>query len=243
MALDLIDIGTAADDGTGDDLRTSFIKTNLAITEIENKMPVLDKDNPSLEMHVSTTGLAAQMQVIDDETGHLVATMEWHKASQEFIFSLFDKNTGALKSGFSAMPDGTVRNPTWESSLPVFPDTLVTADLLDMALYTKAEKTYVDNAIINTYTGTTVPVDTFGKEGDKYHKYATDTLSDIITGTSFESYSDTYIELLYNSTATGIKSVGIDPAADDLRPGSSNPRAGYAGSHRLFWNTYVCVVQ
>jgi hypothetical protein len=106
MALDEINIGVAANDGTGDDLRTSFIKTNLAIEEIGRKMDELDADNPTIPMHVSAAGTAAQMEVIDDETGHLVATMEWYKATQEFAFNLFDRTTGVLKAEFEIKPTG-----------------------------------------------------------------------------------------------------------------------------------------
>jgi len=57
-------------------------------------------------MHVSAAGTAAQMEVIDDETGHLVATMEWYKAAQEFSFNLFDRTTGVVKAEFEIKPDG-----------------------------------------------------------------------------------------------------------------------------------------
>ena len=106
MALEDINIGTNPDDGTGDKLRNAFIKINTAIDEIENKMPLLDKDNPLFDMEVSAIGSAAMMRVIDKETGHLVATMEWLKAEQEFVFNLLDKNTGLSKATFEIKPDG-----------------------------------------------------------------------------------------------------------------------------------------
>ena len=106
MALAKVDIGTVANDGTGDVLRDAFIKINTAIGEVDKRMPLLDPDNPTLTMHVSTAGTAAQMDVVDDETGHLVATMEWYKAAQEFTFNLFDRTTGVLKAEFEIKPDG-----------------------------------------------------------------------------------------------------------------------------------------
>ena len=73
-----------------------------------NLMHNLDPDNPTMPMHVSATGTAAQMQVVDDETNHIVATMTWHKPTQTFTFALFDKDTGARKIEFLMSPDGRI---------------------------------------------------------------------------------------------------------------------------------------
>jgi hypothetical protein len=106
MALSKVNIGTSPNDDTGDTIRESFTKVNLAIDEIETKMPALDTVNPTLTMHVGATGSAAQMDVVDSETGHLVASMEWYKPDQDFTFNLFDRTTGAMKAEFVMKPDG-----------------------------------------------------------------------------------------------------------------------------------------
>jgi len=67
-------------------------------------MPLLDKDNPTMMLHVSPAGHAAQMQVLNN--GHTVASMEWEKGTQEFFFSLSDKDSGVLKAQFEIKPDG-----------------------------------------------------------------------------------------------------------------------------------------
>ena len=69
-------------------------------------MPMLDKDNPAMKMHVSASGAAAQMQVIDDETGHLVAEMSWMKGTQEFALMINERTTGVLKSSFVINANG-----------------------------------------------------------------------------------------------------------------------------------------
>jgi len=106
MALQQVNIGTNPDDGTGDVLRLAFMKVNLAIADVDKKMPKLDEQNPTLSMHVGSGGTAAQMDVIDTETGHLVASMEWFKTNQDFTFNLFDRTTGALTAEFEIKPDG-----------------------------------------------------------------------------------------------------------------------------------------
>ena len=67
-------------------------------------IPVLDKDNPTLKMDVSDTGRAAQMQVTHKTRA--VASMEWFKDTQQFVFSLFDKTSGVVKATFEIKPDG-----------------------------------------------------------------------------------------------------------------------------------------
>jgi len=63
--------------------------------------------NPYMKMEVIAGGKTAQMSVEDGETKHMVATMEWHKATQSFNFILFDKDSGGTKNSFSLFNDGT----------------------------------------------------------------------------------------------------------------------------------------
>ena len=62
--------------------------------------------NPNVKMKVIDGGHSAQMQVIDDKTGHGVASMEWLKATQEFVFTLSDAISGVVKASFEIKPDG-----------------------------------------------------------------------------------------------------------------------------------------
>ena len=62
--------------------------------------------NPVMKMEIEKGGKTAQMQVIDTEGGHAVAAMEWLSATQEFVFSLYDKNSGVVKATFEIKPDG-----------------------------------------------------------------------------------------------------------------------------------------
>ena len=106
MTLQNVNIGAAPNDGTGDALRTAFTVINLAIAEVDRKMPMLDADDPTMVLGVSDSGLAAQMQVLDKHTGHMVASMEWLKSTQTFMFTLFDKDSGTSKAIFEIKPDG-----------------------------------------------------------------------------------------------------------------------------------------
>jgi hypothetical protein len=62
--------------------------------------------NPAMKMEVEAGGHSAQMQVIDKEAKHAVASMEWLKATQEFVFTLYDKTSGVAKATFEIKPDG-----------------------------------------------------------------------------------------------------------------------------------------
>ena len=62
--------------------------------------------NPVMKMELETGGRSAQMQVIDKEAGHAVASMEWLKTTQEFVFTLYNKDSGVVKATFEIKPDG-----------------------------------------------------------------------------------------------------------------------------------------
>lgn len=66
----------------------------------------LQGNNPTMKMSVKAPGIAAQMQVVDDQTYHTVASMEWLKTTQEFIFTLMDRITGTAKAIFEVKSDG-----------------------------------------------------------------------------------------------------------------------------------------
>jgi len=94
-------------DITAEDIR-NIVNSVLTLAEdvpVDGKYS-LDGVNPVFKMGVLAGGIAAQMQVIDKETGREVATMEWHKATQTFNFVLFDKSSGVVKNSLSITPDG-----------------------------------------------------------------------------------------------------------------------------------------
>jgi len=88
------------------DIDLDGVKTAIVDLNAPKEVYALIGDNPTMKMEVEDAGHAAQMQVIDKKTGHGVATMEWLKTTQEFIFSLSDKDTGVAKATFEIKPDG-----------------------------------------------------------------------------------------------------------------------------------------
>ena len=66
----------------------------------------LKGNNPSMKMEMEAAGHSAQMQVIDLDTGYPVATMEYLKATKEFMFVLSDPNTGVAKAELEIKQDG-----------------------------------------------------------------------------------------------------------------------------------------
>ena len=68
----------------------------------------LDGMTPSLKLGVKPGGMAGVVQVYDlDGAVHLVAGMEWLRATQELMFTLSDKDSGVTKGMFQLKPDGT----------------------------------------------------------------------------------------------------------------------------------------
>ena len=82
------------------------LKDFKTVIETPKEQYALVGNNPIMRMDIVAGGHSAQMQVLDKETGHQVATMEYFKANGEFIFSLFDKDSGAVKNTFELKPDG-----------------------------------------------------------------------------------------------------------------------------------------
>ena len=98
------------------------LKTFMAIMAEPVSEYELIGHSPTMKMVVETGGTAAQMQVLDQENMHLVATMEWLRSTGEFMFSLFDKTTGISKANFEIKLDGNayigdekvLANSKWE---------------------------------------------------------------------------------------------------------------------------------
>ena len=66
----------------------------------------LEGNNPTMKMIIEAAGHAAQMQVVDKASGHMAATMEYLKATKEFLFTLFDSASGTAKATFELKQDG-----------------------------------------------------------------------------------------------------------------------------------------
>ena len=66
-----------------------------------------------------------------------------------------------------------------------------------------ATKEYVNNSIVNRYSGLNHPNIDLGKEGDKYHQFQTSADVDIQTGTASNDYYHIYFELYGNASGTG----------------------------------------
>jgi len=66
----------------------------------------LEGKNPMVMMKLDKSGTAAQMQVLDKETGHLVANLEYLKSSQSLSLDLFDRITGAVRTSMELKHNG-----------------------------------------------------------------------------------------------------------------------------------------
>ena len=84
-------------------VRTSFDKVDPEQQAVPQHVEV-EGTNPTVHLKPNAASSAAQMQVIYG--GHDVASMEWLKSSQSFIFNLADKTTGVVKATFEIRQDG-----------------------------------------------------------------------------------------------------------------------------------------
>ena len=68
----------------------------------------LEGDNPTMFMKMNAAGSAAQMQVIDKDSGHMVANFEYLKSTQSLSLDLFDKTTGAIRTSLELKHNSSI---------------------------------------------------------------------------------------------------------------------------------------
>jgi hypothetical protein len=147
----------------------------------------------------------------DLNTDNLVSDMHYRE-SQGYFINLRDKANGSLLSELQLSEDGSVVNPTFDVNTVTDKDSLAPIWLVEKGLRAKADKEYVNSAIINTYSGTTVPNDADGKDGDRYHRFASQANQTIQSGNSLEAYDQTYVEIYYDNTQPGLYSISLEPS-------------------------------
>ena len=101
-------IATLLPDNTTGVITPAAVRGSFDLVDPEQQAAVQHVEvvgsNPTVHLKPNAGSSAAQMQVIYN--GHDVASMEWLKATQEFIFNLADKDTGVVKATFEIKTDG-----------------------------------------------------------------------------------------------------------------------------------------
>ena len=63
--------------------------------------------NPILQLEIETGGTAAQVQVVDEASGHALASLEYVRSAEELYIALLNKTSGAWRTLLEIKPDGT----------------------------------------------------------------------------------------------------------------------------------------
>ena len=74
----------------------------------------------------------------------------------------------------------------------------------------KASRSYVNKAIVNTFTGTAIPSSSLGKSGDQYHRYETSTPKIISSGVSKDDYDASGFYILDEISSPNTQEIYID---------------------------------
>ena len=85
-------------------------------------------------------------------------------------------------------------------------------DIVNEEIPSLAKKTYVDKSIVNTYSGSTTPLSTLGKNNDRYREFPATASQEVFKEDSAEPYDSTYfVPFEDNSVPTGVEYLGISP--------------------------------
>ena len=183
------------------------IESNLlAMSPTPGKM-VLDGNLPTVDMLYGASGQAV-MNVIDKSDGKLRAQFLY---AQDGITLRTKATDGSVVGELILMPDGSVLNPTAPTSI-ISSDELITAGQIAEPINAKADKAYVESAVINTYTGTALPDPTLGHSGDRYHRFNTSTSNTLKAGNAEEDYSTHGFTIFTDQTSNGLQEIFVVPS-------------------------------
>jgi len=172
---------------------------------------LLEGGLPTVNLAISG-GSEATINIIDLDEGKTVGQIVYDGLTQAIDIRLEDPVNTSNKCYLSLNIDGSVTNPTAPQEIQESDD-LVVARQLEEPFRLKADIEYVNSAIVNTYAGTTVPSSTLGKDGDRYHRYASSVTQTFKQGVCLEDYSEPYTEIYYDGSVTdGVYSIGIEPS-------------------------------
>ncbi len=200
---DIIDFTIFADD-TGVNVRGDLVVSRMDITKAQaapvTSSKLLAKGlNPVALLEVEPGGLAGAVQIFDMEAPiHLVASMEWIKSTQQVIWALNDKDSGVIKAMLQLKPDGTahIGSGMVQHKIATEVDTqALHDDIMTVAKVAiqKANKT----ALPTIFSGSTIPLDTLGKDLDWYHHFEAGSIitKDLYVSDCREDYHPNYTTL------------------------------------------------
>ena len=126
----------------------------------------------------------------DDESGKVRALIKYSQidADNSDLFIETRSESGHIQNMLILKANGQIENPTAGETVNSF-DSLLTARMIEAPMKIKADLDYVNNAMINTFTGVGLPDPSMGKSGDQYHRYTSMTPTTIASGYSYDDSS------------------------------------------------------
>jgi len=188
--------------------------------QVLDKFTLMGANTEMLMMLTDTDG-SGQMQAVDQTTGHVVSSFEYHGGTNSVVFSLFDKNTGVRKNQMILQPNGEVL--LTDSKMDLTQDDaskeIVTAEQLHgvmlfyaMEIFQKANK----SDLMSIFYGDALPTVDFGKNGDRYHYFQNGASTELINVTATNDYNAKGFKLYETVNASDLLSIDVYPAYSEV---------------------------
>ncbi len=154
-------------------------------------------DNPAVELVQEAGGSSAAFQIVNGATSHLVSNIGWSETNEVLFFSLFDKTNGTLRNELIIKHNGNVEIPGAVNHFPQEDGDIIVKKYFDTALTSieankqslrdKADK----SSLPTIYSGDAVPLNSLGKDYDKFHQYTVGSTitTDLYTSSVRENYT------------------------------------------------------
>ena len=78
----------------------------IAISPTTDKL-FISGENPVVEMEMEATGIEAAVQIIDKNTGHSLAALQYTRDNETLLIALMNRTSGAWRTLLELKPDGT----------------------------------------------------------------------------------------------------------------------------------------
>ena len=140
------------------------------------------------------------------------------------IKALYELETDAFTDALKVIYDGAVLDIA--ATIPQVLANDVTIQEFKEMVPTLATKDFVGAVVINTFSGTTVPLDSLGKDDDRYREYPVSTSETLFSGTSLSDANPHFFVIAENIVGKAIDSIHIIPADNEVEFHANAPMEG-----------------
>ena len=172
---------------TGETGETARVKINASFDKIDS---IKEDSVIKVVMKTADNGKAFINIIDEDDNNAIRASIQYEKngaLGSELILETRD-SSGTLTNIMLMGANGHIINPSSGDTIQNEHD-LVTAKMLTEPFRMKADLSYVDNSVINEYSGIVPPLAQTGKSNDIFHQYPTQVDTTIQSGLALHDYN------------------------------------------------------